>query len=74
MWAALPNRTLRPGVSLCVEYVGDEQLVQMTRKDASLEAKLPVEQRVGPGDQLTFAVPRDKVYTFDAESEQRITS
>jgi multiple sugar transport system ATP-binding protein len=55
-----------------VEYLGDEQLVHMTRKDASLQAKLPVEQKVGPGDSLTFAVPRDKVYTFDAESEQRI--
>ena len=55
-----------------VEYLGDEQLVHMTRKDASLQAKLRVEQKVGPGDQLTFAVPRDKVYTFDSESEQRI--
>src|SRR5438477_3533811 len=27
-----------------VEYLGDEQLVHMTRKDTSLQAKLPVEQ------------------------------
>jgi multiple sugar transport system ATP-binding protein len=57
-----------------VEYLGDEQLVHMRRKDASLQAKLPVEQKVGPGDHLTFAVPQAKVYTFDAESEQRISS
>src|SRR5262249_28532176 len=57
-----------------VEFLGDEQLVHMTRKDTSLQAKLPVEQKVGPGDQLTFAVPRGKVYTFDAETEERISS
>jgi ABC-type sugar transport system ATPase subunit len=56
-----------------VEYLGDEQLVHMTRKDASLQAKLPVDERVSVGDELTFAVPRDKLYLFDAETEERIS-
>jgi multiple sugar transport system ATP-binding protein len=55
-----------------VEYLGDEQLVHMTRKDASLQAKLPVEERLSAGDELTFAVPRDKLYVFDAETQERI--
>jgi multiple sugar transport system ATP-binding protein len=57
-----------------VEYLGDEQLVHMTRKDTALQAKLPVEQRVGAGDDLTFSVPRDHLYLFDAQTEERIRS
>jgi ABC-type sugar transport system ATPase subunit len=57
-----------------VEYLGDEQLAHLTRKDTPLQAKLPVEERVGPGDELTFVVPREKLYLFDAESEERVHS
>ncbi len=57
-----------------VEYLGDEQLVHMTRKDLSLQAKLPVDRRVQVGDELTFVVPREKLYLFDAESEERVRS
>jgi multiple sugar transport system ATP-binding protein len=55
-----------------VEYLGDEQLVHMSRKDLSLQAKLPVEQRVQLGDELTFTVPRDKLFVFDAQTEERV--
>jgi multiple sugar transport system ATP-binding protein len=55
-----------------VEYLGDEQLVHMTRKDAALQAKLPVEEEIGGGQNRTFSIPRDKLYLFDAESEERI--
>jgi multiple sugar transport system ATP-binding protein len=57
-----------------VEYLGDEQLVHMTRKDTNLQAKLPVEQRVSAGDDLTFSVPRDHLYLFDAQTEERVRS
>jgi multiple sugar transport system ATP-binding protein len=57
-----------------VEYLGDEQLVHMTRKDTALQAKLPVDQLVSPGDRITFGVPREKVYLFDAESEERVSA
>jgi multiple sugar transport system ATP-binding protein len=55
-----------------VEYLGDEQLVHMTRKDTPLQAKLDVEQRVNAGDVLTFSIPRDKLLLFDTETEERI--
>ena len=57
-----------------VEYLGDEQLVHFTRKDAPLQAKLPVEEKVGAGDEVTFTLPREKLYLFDRESEQRVRS
>ncbi len=55
-----------------VEYLGDEQLVHMTRKDTALQAKLPVEDQVGSGQELTFTVPRDKLILFDVETQQRV--
>jgi multiple sugar transport system ATP-binding protein len=55
-----------------VEYLGDEQLVHMTRKDTALQAKLPVEDQVGTGQELTFVVSRDKLLLFDAETEERV--
>jgi multiple sugar transport system ATP-binding protein len=55
-----------------VEYLGDEQLVHLTRKDAALQAKLPVEAEVKLGEELSFAVPRDKVLLFDAQSQERV--
>jgi multiple sugar transport system ATP-binding protein len=55
-----------------VEYLGDEQLVHMTRKDEPLQAKLPVDEQVSGGDDLAFSVSRDNLYLFDAETEERI--
>jgi multiple sugar transport system ATP-binding protein len=57
-----------------VEYLGDEQLVHMTRKDTPLQAKLPVEEKVSAGDEVRFSIPRDKLLLFDAETEERIRS
>jgi ABC-type sugar transport system ATPase subunit len=55
-----------------VEYLGDEQLVHITRNDMTVEAKLPVEERLSAGDEREFSVPRDKVLLFDAETEERV--
>ena len=55
-----------------VEYLGDEQLVHLVRKDTPLLAKLPVEERVQTGQDIEFAVPRDKLLLFDAETEDRV--
>jgi multiple sugar transport system ATP-binding protein len=57
-----------------VEYLGDEQLVHMTREETPLQAKLPVEEKVPTGQELTFAVPRDKLLLFDAETEERVAA
>jgi multiple sugar transport system ATP-binding protein len=55
-----------------VEYLGDEQLVHLTRKDTALQAKLPVEAQVSNGEELSFVVARDKLLLFDAETEKRV--
>jgi multiple sugar transport system ATP-binding protein len=55
-----------------VEYLGDEQLVHMTRKDIELQAKLPVEEKLGLGQEAEFSVPRAKLLLFDAETQQRV--
>jgi ABC-type sugar transport system ATPase subunit len=55
-----------------VEYLGDEQLVHLVRKDTPLLAKLPVEQRIETGRDEQFAVARDKVVLFDAETQERV--
>ena len=55
-----------------VEYLGNEQLVHINRKDMSLQAKLPVDERLTTGDEREFSVPRDKLLLFDAETEQRV--
>jgi ABC-type sugar transport system ATPase subunit len=55
-----------------VEYLGDEQLVHLTRKETAIQAKLPVEEQVGPGQVLNLTVPRDKLFLFDAATEKRV--
>ena len=55
-----------------VEYLGDEQLVHLTRKDTAIQAKLPIEEQLSAGRQLKLTVPRDKLLLFDAETEKRI--
>ena len=37
-------------------------------------AKLPVEERLVAEGVTTFAVPRDKLYLFDAETEQALAT
>src|SRR5919198_876011 len=55
-----------------VEYLGDEQLVHLTKKETPLQAKIPVEERVQPGDETTLSIPRDKLHLFDPETEERV--
>ena len=56
-----------------VEYLGDEQLAHLRVGDTMLLATLPIEQRLGPGEERTFAVARDRLLLFDAESERSVT-
>jgi multiple sugar transport system ATP-binding protein len=57
-----------------VEYLGDEQLAHLTVRDTPILAKLPVEERLAPGSELSLSVPRDKLHLFDRETEQRVDS
>jgi ABC-type sugar transport system ATPase subunit len=56
------------------EYLGDEQLVHLNVKDTPILAKLPVEEHVSPGDEVSFSIARDKIHLFDAESGERAGS
>ena len=51
-----------------IQYLGDEQLVYLERRDAEIVAKLPVEELLEPGASRSFAVPLGKLHLFDAES------
>jgi multiple sugar transport system ATP-binding protein len=55
-----------------VEYLGDELLAHLRARDTTLVAKLPVDQRVEPGEQLEFSVPLPEIRLFDAKSEQAL--
>jgi multiple sugar transport system ATP-binding protein len=55
-----------------VEYLGDEQIAHATVNGTDVVAKLPVEHRLPADSTQTFAVPRDKLYLFDAETEQAL--
>jgi multiple sugar transport system ATP-binding protein len=57
-----------------VEYLGDEQLVHLRFGDTPLLAKLPIEQRLAPGQEQTFWIPPEKLHLFDAESELAVAS
>jgi multiple sugar transport system ATP-binding protein len=55
-----------------VEYLGDEQLVHLHSGEVALVAKLPVEPRLAPQQDVSLTVPLEKLYLFDRESEQAI--
>ena len=55
-----------------VEYLGDEQLVHLVRKDTPLLAKVPAAERLQPGQELEIAVAAEKLHVFDATSERRL--
>jgi multiple sugar transport system ATP-binding protein len=51
-----------------VEYLGDEQLAHLRLGERSLVAKLPVAESVEPGSTAAFAVARDAVLFFAADT------
>jgi ABC-type sugar transport system ATPase subunit len=55
-----------------VEYLGEEQLVHVQTRDSLIVAKLPAERTLSMGEDHTFAVPRRRLFLFDAETEERV--
>ena len=55
-----------------VEYLGDERLVHLVRKDTPLLAKVPAAEHLEPGQELEVAVAAEKLHVFDATSERRL--
>ncbi len=57
-----------------IEYLGNDKLVHLVSRDSPLLAMLPVECGVREGDDFTFAVPRDKLHLFDADTKDALHS
>jgi multiple sugar transport system ATP-binding protein len=55
-----------------VEYLGDEQLVHLHAGDVNLVARVDVEPRARPGQDVNLTLPPDKLHVFDAENEDAI--
>jgi multiple sugar transport system ATP-binding protein len=55
-----------------VEFLGDEQLVHLRTREHDLLAKLPIEDRVAPGESQTFSIPREKLHVFDEETGETV--
>jgi ABC-type sugar transport system ATPase subunit len=51
-----------------VEYLGDEQLAHLRLGESKVVAKVPVDQRLEPGTVAAFAVAREAVSFFTAET------
>jgi ABC-type sugar transport system ATPase subunit len=55
-----------------IEYLGEEQLAHIVTRDSTIVAKLPAEQGLETGTDQSFAIPRRRLFLFDAETEERI--
>ncbi|MDQ3778162.1 MAG: sn-glycerol-3-phosphate ABC transporter ATP-binding protein UgpC [Actinomycetota bacterium] len=55
-----------------VEYLGDEQLVHLHAGEVDLVARVPVEPRARPGQDVNLVLAPSKLHVFDAESEDAI--
>jgi multiple sugar transport system ATP-binding protein len=56
-----------------VEYLGDEQVVHVRIRDRRVAAKVGVDAQIHHGDGVQISVPRERVFLFDAETEERVT-
>jgi ABC-type sugar transport system ATPase subunit len=57
-----------------VGFLGNEQLVHLVRGQTPLVAMLPIETTVAGGQGMDFAVPREKLLLFDAQSQERVAA
>jgi multiple sugar transport system ATP-binding protein len=69
-----PDRVNFRGTVDVVEYLGDEQLAHISLDGNALVAKLPVDRKLEHNAQFDFSIPRERIYLFDAETEQRVRS
>ena len=67
-----PSDVRIPATVDVVEYLGDEQLVHLHAGDVNLVARVPVEPRARPGQDVNLTLPPSKLHVFDAESEEAI--
>lgn len=55
-----------------IEYLGEEQLAHIITRDSTIVAKLPAERLLEMGTEQSFAIPRRRLFLFDAETEERV--
>ncbi len=57
-----------------IEYMGNEELIHARAEGNDIVALLPSDRNVKAGEQVELAVPIDKLYVFDPESEKALVS
>jgi multiple sugar transport system ATP-binding protein len=57
-----------------VEYLGNEELIHARAEGNDIVAILPSDKKVKPGDNVELAVPLDRLFVFDPESEKALVS
>jgi multiple sugar transport system ATP-binding protein len=63
-----------PAVVDVVEYMGNEELIHARAEGNDIVALLPSDRKVKAGDNVELAVPLDRLFVFDPESEKALVS
>jgi len=63
-----------PALVDVVEYMGNEELIHARAEGNDIVALLPSDRKVKAGEQVELAVPLDRLYVFDPESEKALVS
>ncbi len=63
-----------PAVVDVVEYMGNEELIHARVEGNDIVAILPSDRKVKTGDQVELAVPLNRLFVFDPESEKALVS
>jgi multiple sugar transport system ATP-binding protein len=68
------SATRFPAVVDVVEYLGNEELIHARAEENDIVAILPSDKKVKPGDKVELAVPLDRLFVFDPETEKALVS
>ena len=63
-----------PAVVDVVEYLGNEELIHARAEGNDIVALLPSDRKVKAGDNVELAVPLDRLFVFDPETEKALVS
>ncbi|MEX1072191.1 MAG: sn-glycerol-3-phosphate ABC transporter ATP-binding protein UgpC [Chloroflexota bacterium] len=63
-----------PAMVDVVEYMGNEELIHARAEGNDIVALLPSDRKVKAGESVELAVPLDRLYVFDPESEKALVS
>jgi multiple sugar transport system ATP-binding protein len=57
-----------------VEYLGHEELIHAQSEGHEIVALVPSDKKVRAGENVSFAIPAEKLHVFDPESELSLTA